>query len=105
MYSAEVIGINESELGSPWRAAGSSFLLFVIGSLVPLLPWMVGLQSVAGILTAIGLTVAGGLFVGGYTARSSGKSITYGAVRQLIIILLAAGVTYGIGSVFGVLTA
>ena len=105
MYSAEVIGINESELGSPWRAAGSSFLLFVVGSLVPLLPWIVGLQSVAGILTAIGLTVAGGLFVGGYTARSSGKSITYGAVRQLIIILLAAGVTYGIGSVFGVLTA
>lgn len=105
MYSAEVIGINESELGSPWRAAASSFLLFVVGSIVPLLPWMVGLHAVPGILMAVGLTIAGGLFVGGYTARSSGKSMTYGAVRQLIIILLAASVTYGIGSLFGVMTA
>lgn len=105
MYSAEIIGINESELGSPWRAAASSFLLFTIGSIVPLVPWILGLDALPGILAAIGLTIAGGLFVGGYTAHSSGKSTTYGAVRQLVIILLASGVTYGIGSLFGVMTA
>ncbi|RYF29077.1 MAG: hypothetical protein EOO17_02770 [Chloroflexi bacterium] len=105
MYSAEVIGINESELGSPWRAAASSFLLFVAGSMVPLLPWILGFNSIIGIVMAISLTCLGGLLVGGYTARSSGKGLTYGAIRQLVIILLAAGVTYGIGSLFGVVTA
>jgi VIT1/CCC1 family predicted Fe2+/Mn2+ transporter len=39
--------------------------------------------------------------VGGVVARSSGRSIAYGAVRQLLIILLAAVVTYYAGVLFG----
>lgn len=102
MYSSQVIGVNEEELGSPWVAAVSSFLLFTAGSIAPLLPWMIGMHGISGIALAIGLTVIGGLFVGGYTARSSGKSVTYGAIRQLLIIVFASVVTYGIGYAFGV---
>lgn len=102
MYSSQVIGINADELGSPWVAAVSSFLLFTAGSIAPLFPWMIGMHGISGIALAIGLTVFGGLFVGGYTARSSGKSVIYGAVRQLIIIIFASVVTYGIGHAFGV---
>jgi vacuolar iron transporter family protein len=105
MYSAQVIGVNEDELGSPWQAAGSSFVLFTLGSLAPLLPWIIGLHGVNGIVIASILTGLGGLFVGGYTARSSGKSIWYGAIRQFLIIVLAAIVTYGIGHLFGVATS
>jgi VIT1/CCC1 family predicted Fe2+/Mn2+ transporter len=101
MYSSQVIGINEDELGSPWTAAVSSFLLFTAGSIPPLFPWIIGLHGVIGISLAIVLSVIGGLFVGGYTARTSGKSIIYGAVRQLLIIIFAAAVTYGIGHAFG----
>lgn len=102
MYSSQVIGVNTDELGSPWVAAISSFLLFTIGSIPPLFPWMIGLHGMDGIYLAIGLTVIGGLFVGGYTAKSSGKSVVYGAVRQLLIVIFAAVVTYGIGHLFGV---
>lgn len=102
MYSSQVIGFNEDELGSPWWAAGSSFVLFVVGSLAPLFPWLIGWHGKEGIALAIALTGFLGLLVGGYTARSSGKSIVHGAVRQLLIIVFAAGVTYGIGHVFGV---
>lgn len=105
MYSSQVIGINEDELGSPWVAAGSSFILFALGSIPPLLPWMIGLHGMAGIGLAVLLTGVGSLFVGGYTARSSGKSIVYGAIRQLLIVVFASVVTYGIGHVFGVATA
>lgn len=105
MYSSQVIGINEDELGSPWVAAISSFLLFTVGSIAPLLPWIIGLHGVVGIAWAVGLTAIGGLFVGGYTARTSGKSITYGAMRQLFIIIFASIVTYGIGHLFGVAVA
>ncbi|USN96895.1 MAG: VIT1/CCC1 transporter family protein [Candidatus Nomurabacteria bacterium] len=102
MYSSQVIGINDDELGSPWVAAVSSFLLFTAGSIAPLFPWMIGLHGVAGIMWAVGLTVVGGLLVGGYTARSSGKSVVYGAIRQLLIVVFASIVTYGIGHLFGV---
>lgn len=105
MYSSQIIGINQDELGSPWRAAGSSFVLFTIGALVPLGPWMFGFNDLTAILVAIGLTALAGLFVGGYTARSSGRSVWYGSLRQLLIIVLSAGVTYGIGHIFGVVTA
>ena len=71
-------------------------------SIAPLLPWIIGMHGFTGIALAIGLTVIGGLFVGGYTARSSGKSVTYGAARQLLIIVFASAVTYGIGHAFGV---
>jgi VIT1/CCC1 family predicted Fe2+/Mn2+ transporter len=63
------------------------------------------MHGIQGIAVAIGLTVVGGLFVGGYTARSSGKSVVYGAIRQLIIVIFAAAVTYGIGHLFGVATS
>jgi VIT1/CCC1 family predicted Fe2+/Mn2+ transporter len=102
MYSSQVIGINEDELGSPWWAAGSSFALFVAGSIAPLFPWIIGMHPVEGITLAIILTSIGGLFVGGYTAKSSGKNVIYGAIRQFLIIVFAAGVTYGIGHLFGV---
>lgn len=105
MYGSQVIGVNEDELGSPWVAATSSFLLFTAGSIAPLFPWVIGMHGISGIALAIGLTIIGGLFVGGYTARSSGKSITYGAVRQLLIIIFAAAITYGIGHLFGVATS
>jgi VIT1/CCC1 family predicted Fe2+/Mn2+ transporter len=105
MYSSQIIGINEDELGSPWWAAGSSFALFVAGSIAPLFPWIIGMHGVMGISLAIALTSIGGLFVGGYTAKSSGKNVVYGAIRQLLIIVFAAGVTYGIGHLFGVAIA
>ncbi len=105
MYSSQVIGINEDELGSPWVAAVSSFALFTAGAVAPLLPWVIGMAGVEGIAVAVALTSVGALFVGGYTAKSSGKSIAYGAVRQLLIVVFAAAVTYGVGHLFGVATA
>lgn len=102
MYSSQVIGVNEDELGSPWVAAISSFLLFTAGSIPPLLPWIIGMHGFEGISLAIALTGVGSLFVGGYTAKSSGKNLVYGALRQLLIVIFASVVTYGIGHLFGV---
>lgn len=101
-YASDAVGINIDELGSPWRTAISSFALFVVGSLVPLSPWIFGGGS-ALIIVSIALTALSGLFVGAYIAHSSGKSVIFGALRQLFIIALASAVTYGVGTAFGVL--
>lgn len=102
LYAAQVIGINPDELGSPLRAALSSFILFTAGALVPLSPWLLGADHLQGIIIAVVLTGFAGLFIGGYTANSSGKSIWLGAARQLCIIVFSAGATYGIGLLFGI---
>ena len=104
LYSAQVIGMNNDELGSPWRAAFSSFLLFALGSLVPIVPWLFINEHSAVVLSVI-VTSLASLVVGGFIAKSSGKSISYGALRQLFIVIASSVVTYGIGYVFGVVTS
>lgn len=99
-YTMNVIEINPKELGSPWTAAFSSFLLFTVGALAALIPWFFA-QGTVAISLSIGLTAIGGLLVGAYVARSSGNNIFKGALRQLLIIVLAAVVTYGVGYAFG----
>ncbi|MGI9027232.1 MAG: VIT1/CCC1 transporter family protein [Candidatus Saccharimonadales bacterium] len=99
-YARNVMGINPEELGSPWVAAFSSFALFTIGSLVALAPWFFTASGKAIALSII-FTSIGGLLVGGYVSRTSGKSIPNGAIRQLFIIAVASVVTYGVGYLFG----
>lgn len=104
VYARQVMGFNPDELGSPWVAAGSSFALFTLGALAPLLPWFFSGGAVA-VWLAIIFTALGGVLVGGYISASSGKGVVRGAVRQLGIIALASVVTYGVGYIFGVSVA
>ena len=102
-FVQHVIGINPDELGSPWTAAISSFLLFTAGAIVALGPWFFGGGSLAVSLSII-FTAIGGLGTGAYVAKSSGNSMVSGALRQLLIIIIASVVTYGVGYLFGTTT-
>jgi VIT1/CCC1 family predicted Fe2+/Mn2+ transporter len=95
-----VFGVNSDELGSPLTAALSSLLLFSLGALVPLLPWFFT-RGVAGVTWTIALTSLGAVAVGAYVSRTGGTQIWRGAVRQLVIVALAAAITYGIGAAVG----
>ena len=101
IYARQVMGFNPGELGSPWLAAFSSFALFTLGALAPLVPWIIA-SGTPALVASIVLTGVGGLIVGGYISASSGENIVWGALRQLGIIALASVVTYGVGYLFGV---
>src|SRR3569623_1736186 len=55
----EELGLYPDELGSPWGAAGSSFVAFGVGGAVPLLPFLFGagtsLLSAIVVVTGIAL--------------------------------------------------
>lgn len=99
-----VFGFDPSELGSPMVAAVSSFGLFAAGAIVPLAPWFFTSGTVA-IVISVAATAVAGLLVGGWVSRSSGRPMARGAVRQLLIVLVASAITYGIGSLFGTVVA
>ena len=99
-YARQVMGFNPDELGSPWIAAISSFVLFTLGALAPLAPWFFG-GGMLAIWESIVFTMLGGFIVGGYISYSGGKNIAVGGLRQLGIIVLASVVTYGVGYLFG----
>ena len=95
-----LFGLDAQAVGSPRTAAVASFLLFGTGALVPLMPWFF-ISGTAATLTSIVATAAASLVVGGLVGRSSGRSVAWGATRQLAIVAVASAVTYGIGRGFG----
>lgn len=97
----EALGLVPGSLGSPWSAAISSFLAFVTGAIVPVIPYMASSGSLALILSAAFSALALAT-VGGTVAASSGRNTIWGSLRMLLAGGLAATVTFGIGSVVGV---
>lgn len=92
------LGIDPREKPSPRIAAISSFLLFAIGAVVPLIPYLLGLASlVAGLACGgVGLLIAGAV-----AARFTGKSVWWASLRQLAFGAIAIAATYGVGSLIG----
>jgi VIT1/CCC1 family predicted Fe2+/Mn2+ transporter len=98
----EELGIDPEELGgNAWSAAGSSFLLFAAGALVPLLPFLWSKGSTA-ILLCTAFSAVALAAIGLVTALFSGRPALFSAVRQVVIGCAAAGVTYGVGMLLGV---
>jgi VIT1/CCC1 family predicted Fe2+/Mn2+ transporter len=99
-HTREELGIDPSATGSPWTAALSSFFLFCIGALVPLLPWLV--TSSGNVMWwSVGLTGVAITAVGGAVGYFTRKGIAFGAARALFITALASAVTYGVGAWVG----
>ena len=97
----EELGLDPSTLGgSPYAAGGSSFVLFTLGAIIPLIPFLFTSGSaavIAGIVTAaVGLFVIGALI-----SLLTGRSAVLTGMRQLVFGLLAAGLTFGLGRLIG----
>lgn len=95
-----LFGVNSDELGSPATAALASMALFAVGASVPLVPWFFTSGVLATVISIV-VTAFASMFVGAYVSRSSGRPFQAGAARQLAIVVAAAGVTYGVGRLFG----
>lgn len=97
----EELGLNPEELGSPWVAAISSFLSFVAGGVVPLLPYLLGIEKSA-LQSTIILTAVSLFSVGAALSLFSGRSPWYGGLRMMLIGAAAGALTYMIGALVGV---
>jgi len=98
VHAFEELGVNPADLPSPFVAAGASLVAFAVGALVPLLPYAAGADS---LWLALGLAALAAIAGGGMVARLTGRPFWRGALRQLVLGALAAGVTYLIGLAVG----
>jgi VIT1/CCC1 family predicted Fe2+/Mn2+ transporter len=97
----EELGIDPGELGgSAWVAAITSFSLFALGAVIPLLPFVVatGVGAVVGAATLAAVALAG---IGAAITLVTGQPALRSALRQLAFGVTAAAITYGIGRLFG----
>jgi VIT1/CCC1 family predicted Fe2+/Mn2+ transporter len=95
------LGLNPDDLGSPWRAATSSFAAFAVGASLPLVPFAIGLQAHAlGVAAAISTLALFG--VGAALSLFTGRSAFAGGVRMVAIGGAAGVATWAIGRLLGV---
>lgn len=99
---AHATGDDHDIVGSDWTAALSSFLLFASGAIIPVLPWIFGLEGMAAILTALVLVGIALLTTGAMVGVLSGGPPLRRALRQLAIGFGAAAITYALGLLFDV---
>ena len=97
----EELGLDPSTLGgSPYSAGGSSFVLFALGAIIPLITYFF-ISGTAAVVAAI-VSAALGLFVIGILiSLLTGRSALYSGTRQMVFGLMAAGVTFGLGHLIG----
>jgi VIT1/CCC1 family predicted Fe2+/Mn2+ transporter len=102
VHALEELGVDPAELPSPVVAAGASLSSFALGAVVPLLPYLLGFDALG---VALGLTALAAIVGGGLVARLTSRPFWRGALRQLLLGIVAAGITYLIGRAVGGLAA
>ncbi|MEU4324992.1 VIT1/CCC1 transporter family protein [Nonomuraea dietziae] len=98
VHARAELGVTPGDLPSPKIAAVSSFLSFSVGAVLPLLPYLFGVTSLwlSAVLSCLALFGAGAL-VSTVTARSW----WFSGLRQLVVGVVAAGLTFGLGNLIG----
>jgi VIT1/CCC1 family predicted Fe2+/Mn2+ transporter len=98
----EELAIDSKELGgSAWEAAITSFGLFSLGAILPVLPY-VFFSGTEGIIASSATSVVGLFAIGALTTLMTGKNAVLYGLRHVLIGLVAAAVTFGIGRLIGV---
>lgn len=98
VHAREEFGVDVDDLASPMLAAVSSFFSFGLGALIPLLSYLVGIETAwpAIVLSLIGLFACGAV-----VTRVTARSWWFGGTRQLVLGGAAAGLTYLVGEAVG----
>jgi VIT1/CCC1 family predicted Fe2+/Mn2+ transporter len=97
-HAREELGIDPEELPSARVAAGSSFLAFSFGALIPLLPILFGSTALWLVLVCAGVAAVVG---GAVVSQLTNDRPVRGALTQLLMVAAATGATYGLGHLIG----
>lgn len=97
----EELGIDPEELGgSAWVAGATSFTLFALGAIIPVIPFLF-LGGTAAIAVAAGLAGLALFGIGAAITIVTGRGVLVSGIRQLAFGMAAAAITFGIGSLIG----
>jgi VIT1/CCC1 family predicted Fe2+/Mn2+ transporter len=101
VHAREELGIDPEDLPSPWRAAGLSLLCFIVGALLPVIPWFPG-SGTAATAGSLGLGASAAIVLGWTIGTYAERRPAVAAVRQVTIMLGACVVTFFVGKLLGV---
>jgi len=98
VHTREELGVTLGDLPSPRLAAASSFAAFAVGALVPVMPYLLGAQT---LWPAVVVSLLGLFLTGAAVTRLTSRPWWYGGIRQLVLGSTAAALTYAFGNLVG----
>jgi VIT1/CCC1 family predicted Fe2+/Mn2+ transporter len=97
----EELGIDPEQLGgSAWVAAATSFFLFALGAIVPVLPFIFA-SGMPAVIASILVSAVALMLVGAAITIVTGSSVLRTGGRQVLLGMAAAAVTFGLGTLVG----
>ncbi len=99
-FVREEIGLSAETMGSPVTAAVGSLVSFAVGALVPLVPYLL-LAGASAFTLSLVATLTALFCVGLGVSRLTHRHALRSGLRQAALGLLAAAVTYGVGTLLG----
>ena len=97
----EELGVDPQELGgSAWGAAITSFFLFALGAIIPVFPFFFA-SGITAVVISLVLSIFGLFGIGAGVSLTTGTSLWKSGARQIMLGLLAAGITFGLGRLIG----
>jgi VIT1/CCC1 family predicted Fe2+/Mn2+ transporter len=94
------VGLDPKAIGGPWAAAGSSFLAFVFGAIIPLLPFLLAGGAVA-LVGSVAVSLVALFLLGLGVSRLTQRPPLICGLRQMTLGGVAALVTFVIGQAIG----
>src|SRR6266699_5447643 len=97
----EELGIDPKDLGgSAWGAAITSFFLFAIGAIIPVLAFIFT-NGITAVIISLILSTCGFFSIGAGVSLTTGSPLLKSGGRQVLFGLIAAGITFGLGRLAG----
>lgn len=97
----EELGVDPGELGgSAWEAALTSFILFAIGAIIPVVGFFF-LTGMSAVIISILMSMVGLFALGAVITLFTGRPVLFSGLRMVMFGLAAAAVTFGIGKLIG----
>jgi len=98
----EELGIDPEELGgSAFEAAFTSFFLFAVGAIFPIFPFLFW-NGATAIYLSLAISGIGLFIIGAAITLMTGRNVWFSGMRQVLVGIAAAVLTYGIGKLIGV---
>jgi vacuolar iron transporter family protein len=104
VHTRAELGVDPDELASPWRAASISLVCFLLGALLPVVPWFVW-HGAAAATASVVIGVVAAAIVGAAIGRFAERDVRWSAARQVLILLAACAATFTVGRLLGVSTS
>ncbi len=98
----EELGIDPEELGgSAYEAAFTSFILFAVGAIFPIFAFLFW-SGAQAIYISLAVSAVGLFIIGAAITLMTGRNVWYSGFRQVLVGMVAAALTYGVGRLIGV---